>query len=211
MTPNHLVAKSAGMNLDQTQRKELTRSVITVGAGRGFLAEIDDGEIAVITAAHCLPFFPPCFAGSYLEKRTYEALLGPLDTQSTVSAECLFADPIADIAVMGQPDSQALGDEADAYRQFVAHASPFPIASASKCGPGLVLSRDGDWVECSIRRYGCVLSIEPAKLVEQGMSGSPILSVKGRAIGVVSIGNGSDQNPVLTDNLPMKFLRQRRR
>jgi hypothetical protein len=138
--------------------------------------------------------------------------MGSLGTKPTVWAECLFADPIADIAVIGQPDSQELGDEADAYQNLLASTTPFLIADASKQGheargSGLVLSLVGDWVQCSITRYKDVLSIDPAKLVVPGMSGSPILSVKGQAIGVVSTGgSGSDLNAVLTDNLPIKFL-----
>jgi hypothetical protein len=36
----------------------LTRAVLRVGEGRGFVVEIGRCERAVITAAHCLPFFP---------------------------------------------------------------------------------------------------------------------------------------------------------
>jgi hypothetical protein len=35
-------------------------------------------------------------------------LLGPLKGKRTVWATCLFVDQIADIAVLGQPDNQAL-------------------------------------------------------------------------------------------------------
>jgi hypothetical protein len=61
-------------------------AVIRVGDGRGFIVK-DAGRIRlgwrgakhiVITAAHCLPFLPPCRAYCELEERTYRALLGPL-------------------------------------------------------------------------------------------------------------------------------------
>jgi hypothetical protein len=48
-------------------------AVITVGDGRGFVI----GEY-VITAAHCLPWFPPCLSISYPEERTYPNLLALL-------------------------------------------------------------------------------------------------------------------------------------
>jgi hypothetical protein len=236
-----MVKKATGVKSGSNPHEHLTRSVIRVGDGRGFVAMISGGEQVVITAGHCLPFFPPCHAASYLEHRTYRALLGPLNDKPTVWAECLFVDPIADIAVLGPPDNQELADKAHSYQQFVVRATPIPIADAPKergqippavwhsdgrtrradakkikrkmagKGSGLVLSLDGHWVECWVTRYKECLSIEPAKLVAAGMSGSPVLSVKGQAIGVVSIGgSGSDQNAVLVDNLPTKFLPQRR-
>jgi hypothetical protein len=88
-------AEVAVMNHDDSKC-----SVITVGAGRGFVIEGERHRL-VITAAHCLPFFPPCASISHREERTYEALLGPLGDQPTVWTECLFADPIGDIAVLG--------------------------------------------------------------------------------------------------------------
>ncbi len=85
----------------------LSSAVITVGDGRGFVVEGKDGERLVITAAHCLSRFPPCHAASYLHERTYQSLLGKIGSPRSVWAECLFADPIGDIAVLGAPDYQA--------------------------------------------------------------------------------------------------------
>jgi hypothetical protein len=70
----------------------LTASVIRVGEGRGFVVEDAErragkgfgGDSVVITAAHCLPFFPPCASISLYQHRTYEALLGPIGQDPTV-------------------------------------------------------------------------------------------------------------------------------
>jgi hypothetical protein len=78
------------------------KAVVKVGGGRGFIVKRADDQV-VITAAHCLPFFPPAHPMSYLQERTFEALLGPLGTKPTVWAECKFVDPIADIAVLSSP------------------------------------------------------------------------------------------------------------
>src|SRR5215813_7310413 len=94
-----------------------TNAIIRVGDGRGFVVEGEHDRF-VITAAHCLPFFPPCHGASYLHERTYRALLGPLAQAPRVWAECLFADPIADIAVLRSPDGQELSDEADAFEEL---------------------------------------------------------------------------------------------
>jgi hypothetical protein len=87
----------------------LTGAVIRVGDGRGFVVERARQRL-VLTAAHCLPHLPPANPMSHTEERTYEALLGPLGAEPTVWAECLFADPVADIAILDGPDNQALFD-----------------------------------------------------------------------------------------------------
>jgi hypothetical protein len=43
--------------------QQATCAVLQVGGGRGFVVEVN-GDRYVITAAHCLPFFPPCHAMS---------------------------------------------------------------------------------------------------------------------------------------------------
>src|SRR4051812_5465416 len=77
---------------------EAKRAVVRVGDGRGFVVEAG-GDRIIITAAHCLPNFPPCASFSYTEERTYADLVGKIGTTPTVWAECYFADPIGDIAV----------------------------------------------------------------------------------------------------------------
>ena len=47
----------------------------------------------------------PPMPAMYWQERTYPSLLGPLGDQCSVWAECVFVDPIADIAVLGQPES----------------------------------------------------------------------------------------------------------
>jgi hypothetical protein len=149
-----------------------------------------------------------------------------------VWAECLFVDPIADIAVLGQPDSQALSEEADAYNELIGTLTPLAVADAPKQGvelltlPGFggrsrqiktptpgegaafVLSLDGEWREGKVERRGNLLSFEPENLFVSGMSGSPILNVDGAAIGVVSV---DFMNPVIVDNLSAHLVQSIRR
>src|SRR5215472_851248 len=100
--------------------------VIQVGDGRGFVVEGRDGNRCVITAGHCLPHLPQ--ACSYDDDgRVYPNLLGPIGGESTVWAECLFVDPVADIAVLGAPDYERLPDEAAAYRAFVERIDPLRV------------------------------------------------------------------------------------
>jgi hypothetical protein len=62
---------------------EALGAVIQVGTGRGFVVEAQDARL-VITAGHCLPWFPPCHPAAYLNDRTYRDLLGPLGQNCTV-------------------------------------------------------------------------------------------------------------------------------
>jgi hypothetical protein len=114
--------------------------VIRVGDGRGFVLTdpIADRRI-VVTAAHCLPSFPPSFAASYLKNHTYQQILGPLDGRRTVWAECLFVDPIADLAVLGTPDSQASSKRSNAYDKLIYadRVHPFEIGAVPAPAPRL--------------------------------------------------------------------------
>jgi hypothetical protein len=200
-----------------------TRAVLRVGDGRGFVVNLGREGRAVITAAHCLPCLPPCHPAASSKERTYPALLGALGSEPTVAAECLFADPIADIAVLGAPDNQVLSDEADAYERLLESAQPLLIANAPAQGceqltfgdqhvwhntPGQgsvrLLSLDGRWVKAGVERRNGWLSIEPQRLVVSGMSGSPIVSTAGNAIGVVSV---THLSPVLMDSLSVRIWR----
>jgi hypothetical protein len=201
--------------------EQLTRSVLRVGEGRGFVVRLG-ADMAVITAAHCLPCLPVCHTASSVYERTYQALIGPLGAEPRVCAECLFADPIADIAVLGMPDSQELRHEADAYRELVTSVRPLAVAHAPAQRHGYrrfgnlrvpydtpsrgfvrLLSLECQWIEAEVERRIGSLSLEPKELIVSGMTGSPILSPAGEAVGVVAF---SEQNPALMDCLSARLL-----
>lgn len=103
--------------MDKAALERANASVIAVGDSHGFVVEGPRNNRIVITAEHCLPFFPPSHAAMGLEKRTYQNLLAPLGGERSLWAECLFADPIGDMAVLGSPDDQALWKKAEAYHE----------------------------------------------------------------------------------------------
>ncbi len=213
--------------------------VVKVGEGRGFIIEyrVKTPPVkfphglkplrfvkhrAVVTAAHCLPKLPPAHAGAFRSEKTYKNLLGSLDgSKKDIQAECLFADPIADIAVLGCPDEQELGDKADAYHALIEDAPVLRIGEA-RSGRGWVLTLDRRWIPSTLKLFqgmwGHYLETDPT---EAGQSGSPILSSAGLAVGVVVIGGeavslstGVRKNeragpqPILTHNLPGWLLRE---
>lgn len=206
---------------------ELARGVVKVGDGRGFIVQAKHSRL-IITAAHCLPHFPPPVAIAGYDERTYQDLLGPLDDpKPTVWCELIFADPIADIAVLAEPDSQELGDQHDAYEALTEDRPTFKISdpeSDGVAGEVMLLSLSGTWQACTVRHVGddhpfalyTALWIEQANDgIRGGMSGSPIVVDGGAAIGIVCASGGmagemhteGGPNPRLTHHLPGWLLR----
>jgi hypothetical protein len=170
------------------------------------------GDPVVVTAAHCLPCVPEAHPARHVQEETCEKLLGPLGAEPTVWATCLFADPVADIALLGSPDSPDLYDEANRYRELVWDRFALEIADAPRLGPDekssvALLSLDGEWLihEATTMEHSHWLTFDhrndPTK---GGMSGSPILSLDGKALAVLSTGILS---PLVWDCLPARFFR----
>ncbi len=198
-----------------------TKSVVRVGGGRGFIIQhrqelppfrgqrLFRHDRFVITAAHCLPRLPPCHGMSYLTReRTYARLLGPLGgSKPKVWTECVFADPIADIAVLGSPDNQELSEEAEAYEALTNEVPAFRIGRAPAEGHAWLLTLEGKWTRFVLKLHGHSLGLEdPSRLIKGGMSGSPILIDKWTAIGVLCLGGGWFE-PRLEHNLPGWLLK----
>jgi hypothetical protein len=189
------------------------QAIVRVGGGRGFVVEHNRVRL-VITAAHCLPIddngYLKLTPAHCTHEKIYQKLLGPLSAEPTVWCECRFVNPVADIAVLGCPEDQGLYCEILAYNKLVDSVRPLAITDASKMPghtPGkaaaYLLSLDGEWCKCTVERSGFDLRIEDQGLVAGGMSGSPLVSMKGKAIGLVST---DDCNPTLRDNLPAWFF-----
>lgn len=183
-----------------------TNSVVRVGGGRGFVivyrakvppmkhipglraARFVERRL-IVTAAHCLALSIPCHSAAYSKDRMCPRL-GTLDgKKKKIWGECLFVDPIADIAVLGEPDGQELPEQAEAYDDLTGNACAIPIGAAAKGGRGWILSLAGRWVRTTVDifsgSYGGCLSVVRT---EPGMSGSPILNDGGQAVGIIAVG-----------------------
>jgi hypothetical protein len=191
--------------------------VITVGRGRGFVILDADGEPIVITAAHCLPSLPDCRRREQSRGCVYKHLLAPLREKPAIGAELLFADPVADIAVLGPPENSA------AYDDLVSGVMPLKIGRVAderrtRVIKVQLLSLLDEWFTCrAVHSRGALqLHGNGVNKIVCGASGSPILAGDGRVIAVlVAIDGDPDKDvhdgvggpqPTLIHNLPARFL-----
>jgi hypothetical protein len=150
----------------------------------------------------------------YQEDCTYQNFIGPLDAKSRkIWATCLFADPIADLAVLCSPDNQTLYKQAKAYETFTEAVTPLPVAVVDREMRAWLLALDGStWNPCTVRRTQRALFVDGAVAgIYAGMSGSPIVNDAGQAVGIVSGSGGRPEevevhtegaNPHLASSLP---------
>jgi hypothetical protein len=83
-----------------------------------------------------LPKLPRAFAGGFTSDVTCRNLVGALaGGKNNLWAECLFVDPVADLAVLGCPDGQTFYDEAEAFDGFIESLPALRMAKATS-GPG---------------------------------------------------------------------------
>ena len=199
------------------------QAIMAVGEGRGFIVEaIDRRDRSIITAAHCLPHMPPAHPWAYLEEKTYQGLIGPLGGERSVWAECLFVDPVGDLAVLIGPDNQELYEQAEQYEDLIEDRSEsVPVGSPPENNSqGWLLSLENTLLPCKIETVFHTISVSEVEGdIAGGMSGSPILDQDGRAIGVIStsrqIGTApespstsGDIQPCLAEALPAWLLRR---
>jgi hypothetical protein len=226
------------MPMQRLNEAFVTGTVLQVGdGGRGFVIETDTARY-VVTAAHCLRELPPAPAAIYTRECNYTDLVGTFGSQQNVWAECVFVDPVADIAVFCGPDSQELAKHCEAYRNLIDNVTPFALGrlhfrrlrhrlpdgttflgNREAKSRALILSLDGKWFPCRIGSYGRSLWIRgAAQPICSGMSGSPIILPDGSAVGVVCVSEGLEDrehhwggpNPVLAATLPVWLARYSR-
>ncbi len=202
--------------IDASVLTSVKAAIVTVGLGRGFIVEARRRVPAipgintvpfitnrfVMTAAHCLPQMPPAHPASFDDDRTFVGLVGPLDGDQRIAAECLFVDPIADVAVLCAPNGQSplFYDDWEAWEDFIEGCSAVRLGVLTATSAAWLLTRDRQWDQCSVRlnKHGATTTLVLVGATQgnaPGCSGSPIVTSDGCAVGVVSVGSLSDGKP----------------
>jgi len=183
------------MNLDK-----MTSSVVRIGEGRGFVVQGPFRRL-IITAAHCLPGLPPAHPAATANERTCRDILALIGQKPTISAECLFVDPIGDLAILGATD-----DGWEEYDALLGTIGAVTISNVPEKCSAWLLSLNQRWFECTVTHNGGGLWFsDTAERICGGMSGSPVMLGNGSAIGVICTDHGP--NPHLMYHLPGRFLR----
>ena len=109
--------------------------------------------------------------------------------------------------MLGSPDNQALGNEADAYEELLEPIKPLAISDTKGKGRAWLFSLERQWLPCTYKVFNDgPLWLSSKEKARGGMSGSPVLLGNGKAIGVVSLGDDAP-NPRLMRNLPGWLLK----
>jgi hypothetical protein len=164
----------------------------------------------------CLPHLPDCGNMSDYIDRTYRPLLGRLGEAPSVWAELLFADPIGDVAVLGPPDGGEMPEQWESYEALIESLDALHIGVLSKDAPVWLMHLDGSWMKCQTRSSRGLWFSGAQKGLMGGMSGSPILSQEGQAVGVFATSGGASEElhteggpqARLTSHLPGRALQE---
>lgn len=191
--------------------------ILAVGTGMGFVVATRR-DFLVITAAHCLPDFPTPASFLFEEEYSYGKLLGRYGTDPTVVGRLLFADPVADIAVLTAIDGQSAPEFCEAFEQLTEATEPLRVGAL----PAPVDKRGTIEIPGSVTTLG--LEKAPVTIdfvhgnynggglwtkgysIQAGMSGGPILLPDGSVIGVTVTTMGP--HPCLPRHLPAWLLEE---
>jgi hypothetical protein len=94
----------------------------------------------------------------FASDRTYQDLLGGLAATATdIWADCLFVDPVSDIALLGPPDDQILLEQFKDYEAFVSELEPLSLRAAQGGEQGWLLSLDAKrWFSCAVETWPAI-------------------------------------------------------
>jgi hypothetical protein len=170
-------------------RRQVERATVTFtsAGGRGVLVS---GGI-ILTAAHCIAWSGTggmALGDYYLEP--IETAAGPMNVSP------LAVEPVSDVAAMGPPDGQAFPKDADKFERLCEAVRPLrPYASPLVPRvpvPVHIFTHKGTWITgtAEVFREDAHRAWIDADLIEDGTSGSAIVTDSSEVLGIVSHSGG---------------------
>jgi S1-C subfamily serine protease len=136
---------------------------------------------------------------------------------ATFTLDTVAVEPAADIAVLGERDSQEFPEQCAAFREWSQATEPVPVSAQvlDVLGPLPVhlLTHKGKWVTGKVTRYcfpgslpGGKVSLEMDRPIQPGTSGGPVVDETGKLVGVVSWASGRAAGEGRTGMIPVAHL-----
>lgn len=171
--------------LDDKIRKRVERATVRL-PNKGGLGVIVRNNL-ILTAAHCIDFRTDCsmtITNSFNEKIEYDG--------RQLLALIYAVEPVKDIAVLGEPDTQDYCEEWENYVNTLDSIEPVEISSEEleplRDIPAFIYTHKRTWQEVIVRQNGkkVPLLMISGALIEGGTSGGPVVDQKGHLLGVIS-------------------------
>jgi S1-C subfamily serine protease len=151
----------------------------------------------VLTAAHCVEWSTE----GDMALDDHLATVKPTKGRS-FRAAIYAVEPVADIAVLGQPDNQTFFDDANAFDAFCEATRPVPVCIDDfVVGTSVrvfVRTHHKKWIAAKVARHGfpdvpplATIYIEAEADIKGGTSGGPVVDEVGRLVGLVSVAGGT--------------------
>lgn len=146
----------------------------------------------VLTAAHALPWDEWDGPEAMALGDDYLVVVKP-KMRATFRLRVCAVEPVADIAVLCEPDTQVFGDDAEAFEGFRDATQPVLVEDADfephARVPVHVLTHHGTWLQAEATEMhtgdGCAW-LRGERKIEGGTSGGPVTDAAGQLVGLVS-------------------------
>jgi hypothetical protein len=151
----------------------------------------------ILTAAHCINWEGGDSGSMALGDRYIETIQTGNGKQLKVSP--CAVEPVADIAVLGAVDDQAIPKEFFAFEEFCEATEPVPVSEDDESPTSVhVLTHKGSWISGSARRCGLPHALSTGTIIvlfsnriDGGTSGSPVIDDSGSLVGLISWSGGA--------------------
>lgn len=199
------------MKISRAAKNRVAAATVRIPANGGRAILVSGGYI--LTAAHCITWDHR--GGMVLGDWYVEEIETAKGAKIRVQVHAV--EPVADLAVLGEPDNQSLSDDWLAFLDFLSMTWAVPLWTRKPRNQipvrVWVYGKHGDWFGGTITRYslrdddtlGTSIYLQTDRPLEGGDSGSPVVDEEGRLVGVISNGDKDGTIPIAYRALPVAF------